>query len=196
MSGYGSGWGYGLGWAWSSIGLGFWQGGGVDLSTVFLQYPVTSIHEVLLSGQVLDPSQYTLYDRRRLVLTLGQGGEGSVSAWPWSQLLSTPVSQPGTAQIDYSWGDSPPEAGRLACAELTIELALAFTGADDCRLPQRVLTVATEGVSIAVGDAMTYVRESLTGLPIVDLFLVAHNANKSRRRSAFAGPGTYQNRAT
>ncbi len=192
MSGYGSGWGYGLGWAWSSIGLGFWQGGGVDQNSVFLQYPVTAVEELLLNGMALTPSEYTLYDRKRLVLNVA-AGNGNVSAFPWEQQLTMPVSQPGTCQITYRYGSAPPESGRLACAELAIELALAFTGSNDCRLPQRVLTVATEGVSVAVGDAMTYVLQQLSGLPICDMFLRSKNPQRAQRRSAFAGPNTYVN---
>jgi len=194
MSGYGSGWGYAAGWAWSSVGLGFWQGQSSDLSTVVLQAPVLAIHEVLLNGQPLAPTDYTLYNRRDLVLTIAtESGEGTGNAWPWEQVLAIPATQPGTAQIDYSWGIDPPEIGRMACAELAIQLGLAFTGANDCRLPTRVLTVATEGVSVAVGDALTYIREKLTGLPICDMWIQAENPQKAQRRSMFAGPNTYLN---
>ncbi len=194
MSGYGSGWGYGLGWAWSSIGLGFWQGGGVDQSSLFLQAPILAIHEILLNGVALTPDQYTVYDRKRVVLNVDNGnGNGSSNAWPWEQNIQFPPSQPGTCLVDFSWGSSPPESGRLACAELAIELGLAFTGSNDCRLPQRVLTVATEGVSVAVGDAMTYVLQQLSGLPICDMFLRSKNPQRAQRRSAFAGPNSYVN---
>ena len=79
---------------------------------------------------------------------------------------------------------------------MAIELGLAFTGANDCRLPARVLSIATEGVSVAVGDAMTYVLQQLTGLPICDMFLKSKNPQRAQRRSVFASPNTIQNRTT
>lgn len=194
MSGYGSAWGFAAGWAWTAIGMGWWQNG-QDLSEVVLQAPVRRINQVLVDGAVLGPTQYTLYDKRRLVRNVDQSGS-TTGAWPWNQQLQLPVNQPGTWQIDYEWGQPPPDSGKLACAELAAQLALGFSGQDSCRLPGRVLSIATQGMSTAVGDALQYLHESLTGIPIIDLFLQAYNPGKRRRRTVFLAPNSIQGRST
>ena len=73
MSGYGAAWGFAAGWAWTAMGMGWWQGG-QDLSEVVLQGPVLQINEVIVDGASLDPSNYTLYDRRRLVRNVDTTG--------------------------------------------------------------------------------------------------------------------------
>lgn len=193
MSGYGSAWGFAGGWAWAAIGMGWWQNG-QDLSELLLQGPVRRINNVLLNGQSLggwpppNPN-YTLYDKRRLILTVGSP-DGTTNAWPWEQQLGLPLSLPGTFAVDYEWGREPPPAGVIAAIELSIAVANALSGDTNTALPARVLSVVTQGVSVAVGDPLTYIREDLTGLPLVDMFLNAVNPAKLRRRSVFMGPNT------
>lgn len=196
MSGYGSGWGFGSGWGWSMVGCGWWQTG--SLSEVVLQGPVTRINSVMVDGLELDPSEYTLYDRRRLVRNAAQIGGATGGAWPWAQQLQLPVSSPGTWQIDYEWGSSPkaPQLARMAAAEVAIQLVLGFSGQDACKLPARVQQVATEGTSVAVGDALEFLKADLTGLPIVDQWLRAVNPSGRRRRSIFASPETVSRHST
>jgi hypothetical protein len=185
LSGFGYGWGFSGGWQWSLLGLGFSQG--TDSTEVVLQGPITNIESVLLDGAALGPGDYTVFDRTRMVLRSGL-------AWPWQQDPQMDPSQVGTAEIVYDWGQSPPEMGRLACAELAIELALSFSGQDSCRLPSRVLSIATQGVNVAVGDALTYLLTDLTGCPTVDLFLRAVNPSRRRRPTAFIGPSSVRGR--
>lgn len=187
MSGYGDAWGFASGWAWSALGLGWYTSDAA--SEITLQGPVRRINQVLVDGTPLGADQFTLYNRRRLV----RNGGGP---WPWNQDLSLPLTSPGTWQIDYEWGPSTPASGRLACAELSIELALTFSGQDSAKLPSRVLSIATEGVSVAVGDALDFLKESLTGLPICDMFLQAENPKKRRRRAAFISPNQVLGRST
>lgn len=182
ISGYGYGWGFAAGWQWSLLGLGFSQG--ADASEITLQGPITSIEQILLNGSPLNPAtDYTVYDRRRVVLSAGL-------SWPWEQDPQQPPTAQGTASITYDWGSSPPEIGRLACVELAIELALSFSGQDKCRLPSRVVSVASQGVTETLGDALQYILQDLTALPICDMFLQSSNPQKARRRSVFWGPNT------
>lgn len=193
MSGYGSAWGFAGGWAWAAIGMGWWQNG-QDLSELLLQGPVRRINNVMLNGTSLggwppDNPNFTLYERRRLILTIG-APNGTSNAWPWEQQLGLPLSMPGTFAVDYDWGRPPPEDGVIAAIELSVAVANALSGDDDTKLPARVLSVTTQGVSVAVGDPLTYIREDLTGLPLCDLFLNAQNPAKLRRRSVFMAPNT------
>jgi hypothetical protein len=188
MSGYGAAWGFAAGWSWTALGMGWWQGG-QDLSEVVLQGPVRRINTILVDGSPLGPTDYTLYDGRRLIRNVDASGQ-QTGAWPWNQQLQLPLTEPGTWSIDYDWGKPPPDAGKAACVELSIEVARALSGDDQARLPSRVLSVATEGLTVAVGDALTFIREDLTGLPIVDLFLRVYNKGNLRRRTVFLGPNS------
>jgi hypothetical protein len=192
MSGFGSAWGFPGGWMWSAGfgfgGLGFTQGS--DATEVVLQGPVTNIEEVLLNGQTLDPStDYHLSGRQRLTLNSGLG-------WPWQQDPQEDPTQPGTAQVIYDWGSSPPEIGRMACVELTIELILGLSGQDACKLPSRVVSIASQGVTVSLGDALNYILQDLTALPICDMFLQGYNPGKRRRRAVIVGPNTIWQRTS
>lgn len=195
MSGYGSAWGFAAGWSWSAVGMGWWQNG-QDLSEVKLQGPVRKINNVLVDGVNLGAwpptnPNYTLYDRRRLIRNVNTGSP-QASAWPWNQQLQLGLDQPGTWMIDYEWGKSPGPMGKLACIELALELALTLTGTNKARLPARVVSIATEGLNVAVGDALSYIRESLVGIPACDLFLQAKNPGRLRRGAIFVGPNSVQ----
>lgn len=197
MSGYGAAWGFAAGWAWAAIGMGWWQIG-QDAAEMRLQGPIRRINNIMIDGTSLGPwppsnPNYTVYDRMRVVLNVA--GALGITAWPWEQNLQLGLDQPGTSLVDYEWGKSPPPAGKLAAIALTIELALSISGSDDCRLPDRVTSVATEGITTQVGDALQYVREELTGIPAVDIFLRAVNPAKLRRRSIFIGPNSTQTRS-
>jgi hypothetical protein len=192
MSGYGAAWGFAAGWSWTALGMGWWQGG-QDLSEVVLQGPVRNVNQVIVDGVVLQPTDYTLYDGRRLVRNVDASGQ-TTGAWPWNQQLQLPLTESGTWAIDYNWGKVPPPSGKAACIELAIEVARALSGADDTRLPARVLSVSTQGVSVAVGDPLTFIREGLMGIPICDLFLSQYNRGGLRRRSIILSPNSQQGR--
>lgn len=187
LGGFGDAWGFETGWLWSAMGPGW--GWGIEATELVLEAPVRRINNVVVDGVALPPNAYAVLDRRRLVRTDGQ-------VWPTSQSMAQDITQPGTCQIDYEWGRTPKELGRLACAELTTELALSFSGQDACKLPARVQNIVTQGVNVAVGSALAFLRESLTGLPIVDLFLQAENPAKKRRPSVFLSPESVLNRST
>ena len=192
MSGYGAAWGFAAGWSWTAMGMGWWQGG-QDLSEVVLQGPVRRINMVIVDGTVLQPTDYTVYDGRRLVRNVDASGQTG-GAWPWKQQLQLPLTESGTWAIDYDWGKPPPDAGKAACIELAVEIARSLSGDDTARLPARVLSVATQGVNTAVGDALSFVQQSLSGIPIVDLFLKAYNKAGLRRRSIMLAPNSQQGR--
>jgi hypothetical protein len=193
MSGYGSAWGFAAGWAWTAIGMGWWQYG-QDSSECVLQGIVRKINQVMVDGVVLDPSLYTVYDDRRLVRLIDPTGQSS-GAWPWEQNLGLPLTQSGTWAVDYEWGTHPPPSGEMACAELTIELAKAFGGDDETRFNPRVLQVTTEGISMQTANALQYIQQRLSGLPLVDIFLKSYNPDGNRRQqSAFLAPNSTMNR--
>lgn len=180
------GWGLG-GWGWYNGGEGYAACGCGGLSTVKLDgYPVTGIVEVLIGGEVVDPSTYRLDDRRYLV-RIGQDANGRL-VWPACQKLYLPPTEPGTWSVTYQYGSPVPSAGKLAAAELALQLYYARTGSDDCVLPTGVTKIVRQGITIERLQPM-FVKGQRTGLPLVDGFLAASNPNGLRRRPAVMSPG-------
>ena len=198
MSGYGAAWGYAAGWAWTQIGMGWWQGG-MDRTRITLQGRIRKINEIMVDGESLgswSPEQgntyYAVFDRREVVRLAAQAGVSS-GAWPWAQQLELPISEPGTWLIDYDWGVSVPADGKMAAIILAQEVALSMTGSDETALSPRILSIASQGVQIAVGDPMESINLSRTGLPVVDMWLQSVNpGGKRRRRAVILSPNTVQ----
>jgi hypothetical protein len=100
--------------------------------------------------------------------------------WPTCQQLELPDTQPGTFSVTYTYGADPPTPGILAAKVLAGELALAMAQLDNA-LPQRVTSVNRQGVTVAVVDAMDFLKTGNTGLYEVDLFIKAYNPHGARR---------------
>lgn len=141
---------------------------------------VQAISQVKVDGAVLSSSNYALFEKRRLVRT-------DSNAWPCCQQLSDPDSATGTWSITYTWGKPPDEAGILACRALAKEIALAMADKPSA-LPARVTSVARQGVNAVVADPLSFIEKGLTGLPIVDLWIMAVNPYGQRRRARVYSP--------
>lgn len=154
-----------------------------DGHRLVLPGPILSINAIRVAGVTLDPSAYVIVDWEAIVRVDG-------GTWPTWGLDTDAV--PGL-EIDYSYGQAPPQAGRAAAAALARELALAYVGSDLCRLDRRVTSISREGVSENFALGLPGIAESLrdgqTGIPEVDLFVHAHNPKGLRRRSRVLGLG-------
>lgn len=146
------------------------------------QFPVISVEEVRIRGDVLDPAAYKIVDDEALVRVDG-------GSWPAN---TGPGTVPPVIEVDYSYGGLPSELGRRAVTVLTEELLLALCNDDSCRLDRRVVSIVREGVTIETA-AMPGLVEALVqghiGLPEVDLFVAAENPSKLRREGRFVIPG-------
>lgn len=139
-------------------------------------WPVTAITEVLdRDGAPVDGSLWQLRDGRRLDRV--DPDTHRRSKWPCQDFTVT-----------YTHGQPPPRAGVRAAITLAAELALAVCGAASCRLPERVTSITRQGVTLAVLDPMDIIKDGLTGLPDVDLWVVSVNPTKARRRPAVWSP--------
>lgn len=145
-----------------------------------LQSPVVAITEVLIDGAVVNPAFYRVDDRKFLTALDDQ-------VWPVCQRMELPDSELNTWSVSYTFGAEPPIGGRIAAASLGCQLALACnptaveSGA--CRLPKRVTTITRQGVTLAVLDPLTLFSDGLTGLPEVDLWVMAANRGPRSRRA-------------
>lgn len=128
--------------------------------------PITGIVSVTIDG---DPfTDYHLLRTGWLERTDGQG---------WRMCDDSTV-------ITYEYGEPPPPGGRDSAVELGIELALSFLGSDDCRLPERTVSVTRQGVSMTILDTQELLGKGLTGLPGVDLWISAITGGENRPQAA------------
>lgn len=156
-------------------GDGWWgrfypEGLGCGCSVSELSLPggnVVSVDEVRVDGVVLDPSEYQLYDNRRLV-RVADPTSGTRLTFPCCQLLSVPLTEPGTWSYTYTFGQLPPMDGQLAAYAWTVERALRFDVSKGVTPPQ-AKSVTGQGFNITLSDPK--LADGKTGIPEVDEFL-------------------------
>ncbi len=130
--------------------------------------PVTSVVEVVINGEVMDPSLYKLEGD----LLYRRGGV----PWP-TQDLTRPLDDEGTWSVEYMQG-TPPPAGTGTLVALLAKEFLDACGGGKCRLPRRVQTVSRQGVTYNMIDPTDIYRDGLTGLPEVDIWIASVNPNR------------------
>lgn len=143
-------------------------------------YPLVSVQEVLLDGVALAGTAYRIDNDRLLTRVDGQG-------WPCWQDVTKATDQPGTWQVEFTFGSVPPAGGVGSAMIFAKELALALAGNTACRLPSRTQTVARQGVTI-VAYPQSILDGGRTGLPEVDLWLGSVNPKKIRHTSTIVSP--------
>jgi hypothetical protein len=140
---------------------------------------VIKIHTVRnTDGTIVPPSQYFLQDHSVL-----QGA-------PNSNWMACNI------EVTYTYGTPPPTAGRAAAKILATELVKLYEGDETCALPQRVTSVARQGVSYTILDNQDFIDELKTGIYAVDLFLRSSNPDKARARARIFTPDTPRARRT
>lgn len=133
--------------------------------------PVQSVTEVVIDGEVLDPSTYAL--RASMLYRL----DGS--NWP----RSTPrIYDPEAFRVTITYGTEPSPLARSAAAALAAEMAAACLNLS-CGLRQNVRSVQREGKSYVFYDSSEMLAEGLTNVRATDAWLTAW------RRSRVASPG-------
>lgn len=183
-------------WCWcgshpSACGCGW-------LSEVVLSRgPVISVQQVKVYGDVVDPARYRLDGGSRLVwqpdLDMSHQLTTRWHNWPACQMLDRPDTELWTWSVAYTYGRQCPNGGKMAAATLACQLALAMTPpspeSPGCRLPQRVTNIIRQGVSMVVLDPMTLIKDGLTGLAEVDLWVSAVLNGRQRRGGGLLIPG-------
>ena len=160
------------------------------LSQVKLAGYVTSILEVLIGPDVIDPVGYRIDDHR--YLTRMADADGNPQRWPTNPRLDLPAGEPGTFQVTYEHGLQPPGPGLEAASVLACELYKACPAPGDgnlgeCRLPSRATRIVRQGVTIEIVSALaSMLRTGSTGLTAVDSFLAVFGVTS--RKSAIWSP--------
>lgn len=132
---------------------------------------VIKIHTVRdVKGNIVDPTKYYLIEHSVLLASPGAN---------WS---------PTNVEVTYTYGTEPPTAGKIAARSLAIELIKLYENDDSCALPQRVTSIARQGVTYTVLDNQEFIDDLKTGLYVVDLFLKTSNPDKARARARVFTP--------
>lgn len=146
---------------------------------VRLMGPVESITEVLIGGIAVDPATYRVDDRHWLVRTEGE-------CWPFCADMDTDTGD-NVFQVTYVRGTPVPPALLRAASTLACEWAKACVG-NECRLSNRVTSIARQGVSIEMADPNAILDGSRTGLWEVDAVIVALNPFAQKQRARIYAP--------
>jgi hypothetical protein len=126
-------------------------------------------------GRELDPSEYSLRNNSYLVRTNGI---------PWV------LDAIHELEIVYTHGTPPPAAGKRAAIRLANELILSDKGSSLCALPERISTVARQGVTYTMLDPQEFISNGKVGIYEIDLFLAAVNPYRAKKRPKVFSPGS------
>lgn len=155
--------------------------GTCSLPSVALPAPITSVEQVVIDGEILDPTAYSVQDFRKLVRVDGNG-------WPCTNDLAEPSDavngQPGTWEVTYTYGRPIPTDAVLPAAIFTCQVAKARCGSTDCVLPQRLKQVIRQGVMLAFVDPQDFLDKGKVGIYEVDLWLGTVNPGGIQRRAS------------
>ena len=144
-----------------------------------LMGPVDSVTEVLIGGIAVDPATYRVDDNHWLVRTSGE-------CWPTCADMDTDDGA-NVLEVTYVRGTTPPPALLRAASTLECEWGKACVGAD-CRLSNRVTSIARQGVSIEMADPSAVLEDGLTGLWEVDSVILALNPHRRKQRARIWSP--------
>ena len=179
-------------WGWFNENQDSCAGGCNQRSSIPLAgYPVQSIVEVLIDGQVVPASGYRLDNRRSLTRMDDPGPPYVKNYWPFCQNLSIEADQPGTFQVTYRWGIAPPAQARAAAAELACLLWQSCPGNNNgnCVVPDGTTRITRLGVTIERNLLMKVLDPSQpTGLLNLDIFLRSYWGSTAQRQAAIWSP--------
>jgi len=144
-----------------------------------LMGPVDSVTEVLIGGIAVDPATYRVDDNHWLVRTNGE-------CWPTCADMDTDDGD-NVLEVTYVRGTTPPPALLRAASTLECEWAKACTGGE-CRLSNRVTSIARQGINIEMADPNSFLEDGLTGLWEVDSVITALNPYRRKSRARIWAP--------
>jgi hypothetical protein len=139
------------------------------LCEAIMPSPVHSIISVKLDGQTLPASGYRVDDFRKLVRL---GGD----CWPVCQDLTLDDDQPNTWSVTLQVGEDVPTIGKLAVGQLACEIRRSCI--DDCAIPRTASAITRQGITIDLVTITELLRNGLTGLHWVDMFISISNPRR------------------
>lgn len=164
-----------------------------ELSELYLPGPVYDVQEVNEGGQVLVPGvEYRVDAPGRLVRLGGQ-------RWPTCQDMAAPEGDPNTLTVTYRWGLELDAAAIAAVSALVCHLLRGCSGSGGscgCKANPRITKITRQGVDMERQDLTLLYAEGLTGIPEVDMWLMATNPFRLRSPSRVYSPDHRRPRVT
>lgn len=140
-------------------------------------FPIQSIVSVTLDGDTLiEGTDYRLVDKQLLERAPGE-------VWPFCQDLFAEPTEPDTFEVVYLYGQVPDSGGDTIATIYGLEIARGLAGAE-CNLPSRVSSILRQGTTISFADPSTLAQNGLTGVPLVDTWIMAVNGGQRPHRAA------------
>jgi hypothetical protein len=101
------------------------------------------------------------------------------------------TTEPPVFEVEVTYGIAPPAMGRLAAQVLAGDLARSRCGSDDCQLDRRVRTITRQQITmdLAIPGLVDALKEGMTGISEVDLFLFTANPEHLQRSAYLVLPG-------
>lgn len=166
---------------------------------IWLTPPVSGIVEVRFAdGTVLDPTTYRVDNWEWLVRQGPNLGEDPITATDgglpryndYNYPVTGPLAPAGSKtvwEVTYLWGRPVPTVLQRAAGQLACEWAKSCAGAA-CQLPQRVTSIARQGVTVSLADIDQLLQNGLTGLGAVDSIIQRFNPGRLPSRMSIASP--------
>lgn len=156
---------------------------------VWLPGPVAAIPATGISvdGSIIPVNAWRVDDGQWLVRTDG-------NCWPDCQDYDVDTGI-GVFTVTYSRGIAVPSTLLAAAGELACEWAKSCVGAP-CRLPQRVTSIARQGVSVSFQDLNKLLLAGLTGVATVDQVIQSVNPYGLASRMRISSPDLPVTRTT
>ena len=137
---------------------------------------------VSVDGQIIPVDAWRIDNGQWLVRTDG-------NCWPACQNYDVDPPSVGSFQVIYQKGIPVPALLQHAAGELACEWARSCVGAA-CRLPQRVASVARQGVTISMVDIEILLKNGFTGISTVDQLIRNFNPYGLASRMGISSPDT------
>lgn len=137
---------------------------------------VDGVTQVMIDGVILAGSAWRVDNHKWLVRTDGE-------CWPSCQDMNVDSPAEGTMTVSYGVGEAVPQDILDAAAVLACEFAKACAADKSCRLPGRLQTLTRQGVTVSMVEIDSMLRRGLTGLPDVDMVIMADNPYGLKQRN-------------
>jgi hypothetical protein len=131
-------------------------------TVITLPGPAQEVEEVWVDGVLLPTDAYRLDRKRYLVRTDGE-------VWPTCQdMLADPLTDTDTFLVRYTKGLPVPIGGQIAVGRLACELALGACGSDECALPDGLVNLSRQGLTMQFQDMTQPDAQMATGIRSID----------------------------
>lgn len=156
--------------------------------------PIMAVDSVTVDGEEI--TDFDVYNGALIELPKEMALRESLwlasTGWTWTgwgptkDLISR--TQEREVIVDYTYGTGTPDYVQTAIEVFADELDKALAGDESCKLNSRVTSVASRGIDMTLLDAETFLENGLTGVPEIDLAIMAFNPTKAKRRARVYSP--------